>query len=48
MRVVEDSSPAAGYDGMKRLCLVSADAWEPSDEAKGAVPQPHSQCIVPI
>ncbi|CAJ1393053.1 unnamed protein product, partial [Effrenium voratum] len=35
VRVVTDPSPAPGYQDMKRLCLVAADAWEPSDLAKG-------------
>ncbi|CAK9017561.1 Extracellular ribonuclease [Durusdinium trenchii] len=37
VQVVVDSSPPPGYDSMKRLCLVSEDAWAPGDAAKGTV-----------
>lgn len=37
VRVVVDSSPPPGYHEMNRLCLVSSDAWEPADVAKGTV-----------
>ena len=35
-RAVVDSSPAAGRDG-RLLCRATAECWEPSDAAKGAV-----------